>query len=113
MPEKEKEILNASFSPVLKFRDENARSVHDLVRLCDSYVGEAQLYLLNGYFEPWLVQIGEVALVNYTRDIWASHSDSPRKGLELFVRECCKSLGANASPILECEPSPIDFGLYR
>lgn len=95
----------------LKFANEEAASVPDLITLCDKYPDEAEGYLFNGYLEEWLrIYLGEMALVQHAQTIRGSYARDRRKGLELFVRELCKSVGTDAYPKLSPQPARVDLG---
>jgi hypothetical protein len=106
MQEYKKRLNTRNFN----FKSGEASSVEELILLCDLYIEEAQDYLFNGYFEEWLKREGKNDLANLARKIVNSYQIENIKGLEIFVRGMCESIGQNPYPIISFEPNEIDFG---
>ncbi|MBM4028854.1 MAG: zinc-ribbon domain-containing protein, partial [Planctomycetes bacterium] len=89
---------------------QQARTVPDLVHLCDSFWDEGRDLFWRGEFEPWLDSIGEQGLSQSARAIRVRHSD-PAAALEEFLETAAPT---RSKPILTAGPDPLDFGrLYK
>ncbi len=110
------QFLNASQAEAwkflsFKFRNGAASDISELINLCDQYPEEAEDYLFNSYLEGWLVNhLGRTDLGNISRNIVPSYEKQKRKGLEMFVRELCKSVGTEPYPKIFAQPDRLDFG---
>ncbi|MGB3221009.1 MAG: protein kinase, partial [Anaerolineae bacterium] len=107
-------VCGKSTAPVkpLVFRKVNqrARTVTELVHLCDSFWDEGRDLFWRGEFEPWLDSIGEQVLSQSVRAIRVRHSD-PAAALEEFLETAAPT---RSKPILTAGPEPLDFGrLYK
>ncbi len=85
---------------------QQARTVPQLVHLCDSFWDEGRDLFWRGEFEPWLDSIGEQTLAQTGRAIRARHSD-PGAALEEFLETAAPT---RSKPILTVGPDPLDFG---
>ncbi len=109
-------FLNASQAEAwkflsFKFTNEVASNISELINLCERYPEEAKDYLFNGYLEQWLVaHLGRTDLGYISRKIVPSYNAEKRKGLEMFVRELCKSVGNETHPKIFAQPDRLDFG---
>ncbi|AFZ02764.1 AAA-like domain-containing protein [Calothrix sp. PCC 6303] len=106
MQEDKKRLNTRNFN----FKNGEASSVEELILLCDRYLEEAQDYLFNEYFEEWLKREGKNDLANLSRKIVNLYQAENLKGLEIFVRGMCESIGKNPYPTIFFEPNEIDFG---
>ncbi|NJM73921.1 MAG: hypothetical protein HC862_29555 [Scytonema sp. RU_4_4] len=109
-------FLNASQTSAWKlrsfmFHEGVASNVTELTTLCDKYPEEAEYYLFNSYLEQWLVaHLGRTDLANISRKIVSSYQAEKRKGLEIFVRELCKSVEIEPYPKIFAQPDRLGFG---
>lgn len=107
-------VCGKSTAPVKPFvfqkNKQQARTVPELVHLCDSFWDEGRDLFWRGEFEPWLDSIGEQTLSQSARAIRVRHSD-PAAALEEFLETAAP---ARSKPILTAGPDPLDFGrLYK
>ncbi len=94
----------------LKFQEEEASSIVDLIYLCDKYPDIAEDYLFNEILEDWLFQRSETELANLSRNIINLYDEDKCKGLEIFVRGLCKYLGRDAYPKIYFDRQELDLG---
>jgi hypothetical protein len=95
----------------LKFPRGEAYTVNDLIIRCEEDGDAAQEYLFNGYIENWLGKDqGEAPLASNAKNITKTYGNLKRRGLELFVRELCKSVGLEAYPKLSAQPDSLNWG---
>ena len=95
---------------VFRKANQQAKTVPELVHLCDSFWDEGRDLFWRGEFEPWLDSIGEQALSQGARAIRVRHSD-PAAALEEFLETAAPT---RSKPILTAGPDPLDFGrLYK
>jgi hypothetical protein len=93
----------------LKFGQEEASSLLDLIYMCDKYHSIAQNYLFNGYLEEWLFLRSQTDLANLSRNIVRSYEQQKARGLEIFVRALCKQLKPNLYPKIFFDPLALKF----
>ncbi|HEY0777031.1 MAG TPA: hypothetical protein VGD56_03600 [Gemmatirosa sp.] len=97
--------------PPLKFREGAARTLEELLDLCDRYPDEAARYLADGVLEPWLAgAAGEAAVASTARRLRSSFPTMQRHTLELFARSLAGPLGRPSVPVLTAHPSECVFG---
>jgi len=94
----------------LKFKDEEASSIFDLIDLCDKYPDLAEDYLFNGYIQEWLFQRSRTDLANFAQKIVDSYEHEQRRALEMFLRALCEHLGKEPYPEIFFEPEELDLG---
>lgn len=102
----------ATSAPALKIGEGKARSVSELVELCDQNWNEAQDALFHGYLESWISeQLGEMKLTREVREIRERHDDERKKGLEKVVRLFCTAgtPARDPAPQLSLTPESVDF----
>lgn len=93
----------------IKIGAHQARSVAELIDTCDAEPDEARDSLFAGHIATWLGgALGETGLAKVAQKL-ARDRAARRNGLELFVRELCRSQGLPAEPELGL-PAEIDFG---
>ncbi|MDZ7958924.1 MAG: AAA-like domain-containing protein [Aulosira sp. DedQUE10] len=104
--------LEESLDPTkLKFKNEYAFSVSDLIDKCDKYPEITEDYLFNSeYLENWLFWRSETDLALMSRKIVDSYQEEKRKGVEIFVRELCRHLGRPPHPKIFFEPNQLELG---
>jgi hypothetical protein len=102
----------ATSAPALKIGEGKARSVSELVELCDQNWNEAQDALFHGYLESWISeQLGEMKLTREVREIRERYDDERKKGLEKVVRLFCTAgtPARDPTPQLSLTPESVDF----
>jgi hypothetical protein len=110
------QFLNASQAEAwkflsFKFIDESAADISELITLCEKYSDEAVSYLYNRYLEQWLVShLGRTDLANISSQIIRDYRKTKREGLEIFVRELCKSQNLPPYPKISTKPAKLYFG---
>ncbi len=93
------------------FKNGVASDITELMILCDNFPEEAESYLFNRYLEQWLVaHLGRTDLANISSEIIHFYQEEKRKGLEMFVRELSKSVGAEPYPEIFVQPDRVDLG---
>ncbi|QLE59669.1 AAA-like domain-containing protein [Nostoc sp. TCL26-01] len=105
-----REYQNALKLHTFRFKKGKASSLPELIAMCDQYPDEAQDYLYNNDITQWLLGQGRTDLGNLSRKIINSYTQKNRKGLEIFVRELCKSVGSPPNPIVFVQPDKLDLG---
>ena len=95
----------------IKFRNGEARTLDELLDLCDQYPDEAAGYLADGVFESWLAgAAGEAAAASAAKRVRSSSPSMRRHALELFARALAAPLGRPAAPIITAQPAECAFG---
>ncbi|WP_375503480.1 AAA-like domain-containing protein [uncultured Nostoc sp.] len=105
----DREIKKALESHIFKFEYGEASSIIQLIGLCDRYPEEAENHLFNKYLQSWLAGRGRTDLANISIKIVNNYLQKKRQGLEMFVRELCKSENIEPYPKIVAHPSRIDM----
>lgn len=92
--------------------DEEASNVLELIALCDKYPEKATEFLFINYFEQWFVgHLGRTDLASISTKFVFEYKQDKRRGLEMFVRELCKSTEEiDPYPKIFVKPNKLDFG---
>ncbi len=95
----------------LKFRHGAARTLEELLDLCDRYPDEAAGYLADGILEPWLAgAAGEAGAASTAKRLRSPFPAMQRHALELFARALAGPLGRPTAPVLTAQPPECAFG---
>ncbi len=94
-----------------KFRDGEASNIPELINLCDKSPEEAEEYLFNEFLGDWLVaHLGRTDLGYIAQNLVLDYETQKRKGLEMFVRELCKSVDIEPFPKIFAQPDKLYLG---
>ncbi|MEO1373703.1 MAG: AAA-like domain-containing protein, partial [Cyanobacteria bacterium J06635_10] len=105
-----RELQDALKSHTFRFKKGKASDILGLIALCDRYPEEAIDYFFNEDITQWLRGQGRTDLANISRKIISDYQQEKNKGLEIFVRELCKSERIKAYPKIVVQPQELDLG---
>lgn len=95
----------------IKFRHGAARTLDELLDLCDRYPAEAEDYLAEGVLDPWLAgAAGEAEAASTAKRLRVAYPTARRRALELFARSLAAPLGLSTAPVLTAQPAECMFG---
>ena len=105
-----RELQDALKSHTFRFKKGQASDIYSLISLCDKYPKEAIDYFFNEDITQWLRGQGRTDLANISRKIISDYKEEKDRGLEIFVRELCKSERIEAYPKIVLLPQELDLG---
>ncbi|MFN3649139.1 MAG: protein kinase domain-containing protein [Armatimonadota bacterium] len=95
----------------LRFSAGEARSLPELLELCERYPNEAANLLYEGRIERWIrSSLSDAALAARVRALVTTHARDRRRGVELFTRELLRASGKEASLRLVPQEPALDLG---
>ena len=99
--------------PIFEWGDGTvAYGLSDLATQCDKNLDEAETYLFNKMFETRFQQLGKAPLATAANTLRRKYKDTPRRGVEMFVRELCKAARMNPYPMIAVQPT-VEFGRIK